>query len=139
MENFACGIDIVISNRCINDASSNAYPCELELFSLTTFFSVEAVTCCNGEGTGDECLLELESALTSSSSSVGNFDTFFLFNPGTLLSMTTPDENWNQQVLHVPVQKAVQLVLVAALDLAFLYIKHMQAIHDHNCISLLTL
>lgn len=88
MKNFARGIDIVISlmekqsmrERCI------AYPCELELFSLTTFFSDEAVTCCNGEGTGDECLLELESALTSSSSSVGNFDTFFLFNPGTLLS-----------------------------------------------------
>lgn len=65
---------------------SCSYPCELELFSLTVFFSDEAVTCCNGEGTGDECLLELESALISSSSSVGNFDIFFLFNPGTLLS-----------------------------------------------------
>lgn len=87
MKNLARGIDIVISlmekqsmrERC------TAYPCELELFSLTTLFSDEAVTCCNGEGTGDECLLELESALTSSSSSVGNFDTFFLLNPGTLL------------------------------------------------------
>lgn len=66
---------------------TRTYPCELELFSLTVFFSNEAVTlCCNGEGTGDECLLELESALMSSSSSVGNFDIRFLFNPCTLLS-----------------------------------------------------
>jgi len=67
MKNFVCGIDIVISliEEQLMHEYCITYPCELELFSLTTFFSDEAVTCCNGEGTGDECLLELESALMS--------------------------------------------------------------------------